>query len=254
MNLIDTHCHLHFSDYDEDRDEVIRRSIEKGVVGFVEIGTTLDDSKCALDLARKHPEIFAAIGVHPTESHRIQPDDFAQFENLLKSPKVVGLGEIGLDYYHKDSPKETQQEVLTKFLDIYKRGGKPLVVHCREAYDDLFEILKSNGQAYRGTIHCYSSDAKNMRKFLDLGFHISFGGAITYKKSDVLREACAECPMDRILLETDAPYLAPQSVRGKRNESFYVAEAAALIAKLHSTTIEEVARMTTQNAKTLFGI
>lgn len=254
MNLTDTHIHLHFPQYDADRDAVIRCAIEGGVRYFVNVGTDLEDSRKALAVAETYPEVYAAIGYHPHETQHAREADLAALEKLLSHPKVVALGEVGLDYFHEHSPRDVQKQLLATFLGWYERSGKPLMIHCRDAYDDLLAILKDHSRApYRGTLHCYSSDAATMQKFVDLGFHISFGGALTYKKNDRLREACALCPKDRLLLETDAPYLAPQSRRGERNEPLYVVETAACAAKLHGMSVETLADLTTTNARKLFG-
>jgi len=255
MNLIDTHIHLHFPQYDADREAVIRRAIAGGVRYLVNVGTDLEDSRKAIAVAETYPEVYAAIGYHPHETQHANAQDLEALEKLLSHPKVVALGEVGLDYFHEHSPRDIQKQLLATFLAWYDRHGKPIMIHCRDAYEDLLTILGDHGQApYRGTLHCYSSDAATLRQFVDLGFHISFGGALTYKKNDRLREACAACPKDRLLLETDAPYLAPQSRRGERNEPFLMTETAECAAKLHGMSGESLADLTTLNAQKLFGI
>lgn len=255
MNLTDTHVHLHFPDYDADRREVIERAVRGGVSCFLNIGTDLEDSRKAVAIAEEYPEVYAAIGFHPHETKTAGTEELAALEKLLTHPKVVAIGEVGLDYFHEHSPRDVQAKLLQTFLGWYEKYQKPIIIHCRDAYEDLLNILKAHTQApYRGTLHCYSSDAATMKKYLDLGFHIAFGGALTYKKNDRLREACAACPKDRLLLETDGPYLAPQTVRGKRNEPFYMTETAEFAAKLHGVTVDEIAALTTANAKSLFGI
>ena len=193
----------------------------------------------------------------------------------------MAIGEVGLDYFHEHSPRDVQLKLLNVFLGWYEKHQKPIIIHCRDAYDELLDVLKDYGKSnsplkeskanwtspgvlsveenrcqgktpYRGTLHCYSSDAGTMKKYLDLGFHIAFGGALTYKKNDGLREACALCPKDRLLLETDAPYLPPQSKRGQRNEPLYIIETAECAAKLHGMSLEEIAELTTANARKLF--
>ncbi len=283
MNLTDTHVHLHFPLYDADRPEMIRRAIEGGITSFLNIGTDLEDSRKAVALAEEYPEVFASVGYHPHETKTANAADLAELEKLLAHPKVVAIGEVGLDYFHEHSPRDVQEKILQTFLAWYDKHSKPIIIHCRDAYDDLLRILNEHakpnsplkdskvhwtspgtlqseenrcqGKAlYRGTLHCYSSNADNMKKYLDLGFHISFGGALTYKKNDTLREACALCPKDRLLLETDGPYLAPQSMRGKRNEPLYMIETAECAAKLHGMSVEAMADLTTANAKRLFGL
>jgi TatD DNase family protein len=254
MNLTDTHIHLHFPQYDLDRSEIIQRAIQGGVRHFLDIGTHLENSKKAIALAEQYPEVYASVGYHPHETKHAQDAQLEELEKLLLHPKVVAIGEIGLDYFHEHSPRDVQEKLLRTFLGWYEQCHKPIIIHCRDAYEDLLRILREHTSSpYQGTLHCYSSDASTMKKYLDLGFHIAFGGALTYKKNDVLREACAQCPKDRLLLETDAPYLPPQSKRGQRNEPLYLIETAECAAKLHGMSVEEVADLTTANAKRLFG-
>jgi len=253
--LTDTHLHLHFPQYDTDRAEVIRRAIQGGIRHFFNIGTDLEDSRKAIAVAEQYPEVYASVGYHPHETKTANPGDLAELEKLLSHPKVLAIGEVGLDYFHEHSPRDVQEKLLQTFLAWYGQYRKPIIIHCRDAYEDLLRILKEHTQEpYRGTLHCYSSNAKTMKKYLDLGFHIAFGGALTYKKNDRLREACALCPKDRLLLETDAPYLAPQSKRGQRNEPLFMIETAECAARLHGISLEEIAALTTANAKSLFGL
>lgn len=255
MTLVDTHIHLHFPQYDADRDEVIRRAVDGGVRRFLNIGTDLENSRKAIAVADQYSEVYAAVGYHPHETKSANPADLAELEKLLTHPKVVAIGEVGLDYFHDHSPRDVQAKLLQTFLVWYDKHRKPIIIHCRDAYEDLLRVLQEHSSApYRGTLHCYSSNAANMKKYLDLGFHISFGGALTYKKNDALREACALCPKDRLLLETDGPYLAPQSMRGKRNEPLYMIETADCAAKLHGINVEGMGDLTTKNAKNLFGM
>lgn len=255
MNLTDTHLHLHFPQYDADRPEVIRRAIQGGVRHFLNIGTDLEDSRKAIAIAEEYPQVYAAIGYHPHETKTANSADLAELEKLLAHPKVVAIGEVGLDYFHDHSPRDVQEKLLRTFLGWYNEYQKPLIIHCRDAYEDLLRILKEHkGAPYRGTLHCYSSNAATMTKYLDLGFHISFGGALTYKKNDALREACRLCPKDRLLLETDAPYLPPQTMRGKRNEPLYMIETAECAAGLHGMSLDAMAELTTANARALFGM
>ncbi len=254
MNLTATHIHLHFSQYGADRGEVIRRAIQGGVRRFLNIGTDLEDSRKAVAITDIYPEVYAAVGYHPHETKTANPEDFAELEKLLAHPKVVAIGEVGLDYFHDHSPRDVQQKLLGTFLEWYQKHQKPIIIHCRDAYEDLLRILKERSLApLRGVLHCFSSNAEMMKKFTDLGFYVAFGGALTYKKNGVLREACALCPKDRLLLETDGPYLAPQSKRGKRNEPLYMIETAECAAGLHGMSVEEIAALTTANAQRLFN-
>ena len=253
MTFVDTHIHLHFPQYDVDRPEMIRRAIEGGIGRFLNIGTDLEDSRKAIAIAEEYPEVYAAVGFHPHETKHARAPELAELAKLIAHPKVVAIGEVGLDYFHDHSPRDVQEKLLRIFLDWYDEHQKPLIIHCRDAYEDLLRIFREHGKApYRGTLHCYSSDASTMKKYLDLGFHIAFGGALTYKKNDALREACALCPKDRLLLETDAPYLPPQSKRGQRNEPLYMIETAQCAAGLHGMSLEQMAELTTANAQKLF--
>jgi TatD DNase family protein len=255
MNLTDTHIHLHFPQYDADRSEMIQRAIQAGITSFLNIGTDLEDSRKAVALAEQYPNVYAAVGFHPHETKHAHELELGELEKLVSHPKVVAIGEVGLDYFHDHSPRDIQQKTLLTFLAWYQKYQKPLIIHCRDAYEDLLSILRKHTPLpYRGTLHCYSSDAETMKKYLELGFHIAFGGALTYKKNDSLREACALCPKDRLLLETDGPYLPPQSKRGSRNEPLYMLETAECAAKLHGVSVEGIADLTTANARALFGI
>lgn len=255
MILFDSHLHLHFPQYDADRAEVIRRAVQGGFKYMLNIGTGLEDSRKAISIAQEYPEIYAAIGFHPHETKTAKDPDLEELEKLLSHPKVVAIGEVGLDYFHDHSPKDIQRRLLQTFLTWYQRYQKPIIIHCRDAYDDLLGILRETGESsFRGELHCFSSSMANMKKFLDLGFLVGFGGALTFKKNDSLRETCQACPKDRLLLETDAPYLAPQTRRGQRNEPFYMIETMECAARLHRIPPEAMAEMTTANAKRLFGL
>lgn len=255
MRWTDTHLHLHFPQYDADRSQVIDRALQTSFRYLLNIGTDLEDSKKAIAVAEQYPQVYAAVGYHPHETKTANPADLAEIEKLLAHPKVVAIGEVGLDYFHDHSPREVQEKLLQIFLGWYPVHKKPIIIHCRDAYDDLMRILLKNAKPpFQGVLHCFSSTAEIMKKYLDLGFHISFGGALTYKKNDALREACRICPRDRLLLETDAPYLPPQSRRGQRNEPVYMIETAECAAGLHRMDLETVAELTTSNAAKLFGL
>ena len=255
MILTDTHLHLHFPQYDADREDVIRRAFAGGVGRLINIGTGLEDSRKAVAVAERYPEVYAAVGYHPHESKNATAGDLAGLEALVAHPRVVAIGEVGLDYFHDHSPRNVQMELFHTFLGWCRKHQKPLILHCREAYGDMLRILRETLPVpCRGVLHCFSSDAATMEKFLEMGFHIAFGGAITYKNNDALREACRACPADRLVLETDAPYLAPQSKRGRRNEPLYMIETAEFIAKLRGDTVDRIAAATTENAQKLFGL
>jgi TatD DNase family protein len=255
MRFADTHVHLHFPDFDADRLAVIERAKAAGVEILVNVGTDIKTSEACIELAERYPQMAAVAGFHPHEARHLNGDALRSLEALLAHPRVVGIGEIGLDYFRDHSPRETQNEAFRSLLALYARFKKPLVIHCRDAYRELEAILKEElSPPYDGTIHCYSSGVATMKRFLDLGFHVSFAGHLTYKKNDALREACRACPMDRLLVETDAPYLAPHTRRGGRNEPAFMIETAQLVSELKGVSLEALGHATTANARALFGL
>ncbi len=253
--LVDTHAHWHFPDFNSDRNQAFSRAQENGIQYFINVGTDLMTSRLCVELAEKFPFIFASVGFHPHDAERMTTQDFLELEKLATHPRVKAIGEVGLDFFRNLSPREVQEKVLGLFLDLHWKTGKPLILHTRDAYPEMADMLRrhQNGQ-YRGVMHCYSSDAKGMEPFLELGFYISFAGPLTYKKNHALREACKLCPPDRVLVETDAPYLPPEPYRGKRNESAFLIETAKVAAGLHGLSLDEFACLTTDNAKRLFAI
>lgn len=253
-SFTDTHVHFHFEDFESDREEAIQRARDAGVRLFINVGTDETSSRLSIELARRYPDFFAAAGIHPHDAKDAAPEKLRLFEDLLKEEKVVGIGEVGLDFYRDHSPHDVQKEVLLFFIAKHFETGKPLIIHCRDAYPELIEILKKQGSRYTGIIHCFSSDAEIMAELTGLGFCISFAGPLTYKKNDVLREACRQCPSDRLLLETDAPFLPPQSKRGKRNESSYLLETAQTAAEVRGITMRDLAMLTTANARRVFNL
>lgn len=255
MTFVDTHVHLHFPEYDSDRKAVIERSRAAGVELFINVGTDCESSRQSIELARQHSFIYAAVGIHPHDASKAHEKDFGDLERLLHESKVVAIGEVGLDFFRNLSPPEVQKKVLTHFFELYRKTRKPLILHVREAYREMKEMVQSElGSSVEGVLHCFSSDKETMKAFLDLGFYVSFAGPLTYKKNDALREAFQACPADRLLLETDAPFLPPQSKRGERNESSYLVETAALGAQLRKMPIEKLGEVTTENAKRFFRL
>ncbi len=255
MGFVDTHVHLHFPEYDSDREAVIERSRKAGVDLFINVGTDVPSSEASVKLAHQYEFVYAAAGIHPHDAKDAHDEDFGALERLLHDSKVVAIGEVGLDFFRNLSPAEVQRKVLSRFFELFRKTGKPLILHIREAHREMKEqVLAELKPPVRGLLHCFSADKEVMKEFLDLGFHISFAGPLTYKKNDVLREAFQACPLDRLLLETDAPFLPPQSQRGERNESSYLLETAALGAELRKMSLEELAQSTTENAKKVFGL
>ena len=253
--LFDTHCHIYYDDFNTDRDDMLTRAKAAGVDKMLCVGVNLAISKTCLEYAEKYPQVYASAGVHPTEAHKATEEDFLEIEKLLQHPQVVALGEVGLDFYHKDAPRDIQEKVFIRFLEMQKRIDKPLILHCRDAFPELIKLLRDFGGApYRGIFHCFSGDAAIMKECLDLGFHISFAGPLTYKKNDALRKACQLCPADRVLIETDCPYLPPQAMRGKRNEPAYVVNVAEKIAEVRGVAAGEIAQATSKNFYRFFKL
>ncbi|MDP2921757.1 MAG: TatD family hydrolase [Candidatus Omnitrophota bacterium] len=253
--LIDTHCHLDFKDFDSDRDIVLKRSRDNGVGFIINVGSSMEGTARSVQLAGDNESIYAAIGIHPHEADRVSENDIKVFQGFLEKPKVVALGEIGLDYYKNISSGENQRKLFRRLLEIAKGAGLPLIIHNRDANSDMMNILKEViGKRASGVMHCFSGDEAFLKECLDMGLFISFTCNITYKNAERLRGVAKSVPMDRLLLETDAPFLAPQEFRGKRNEPMRVKYAAEEIARIKGLSFEEVARITTDNAKVLFKL
>jgi TatD DNase family protein len=255
VGFVDTHLHLPFPDFDADRLAVMEAATAAGVDFLVNVGTDVKTSEACIRLAETYPHMAAVAGFHPHEARHLDAAALRDVEALLAHPRVVGIGEIGLDYFRDHSPRDVQRAAFRSLVNLYAKVRKPLVIHCRDAYQDVATILKEEvPPPYHGVIHCYSSDVRTMKQFLDLGFHISFAGHLTYKKNEALREACQACPLDRLLLETDAPYLAPLPMRGRRNEPAFMIETAAVVGRLKGVSLEDLGHVTTANARALFGL
>jgi TatD DNase family protein len=253
ISLIDTHTHLDYKDYDADRDEVIRRAAEKGVRTIINIGSSLQGSINSVDLAHKYANVYAVVGCHPHDAQDFSEQDFVRLRSLAQDPKVVAVGEIGLDYYRNLSPQDRQQELFISFVRLARELNLPVVIHTRSASEDTLRIVRQENLT-RAIVHCFSGDEKFMRDCLDLGFYISFTCNITYKKSQNLRDLIKLVPLDRVCLETDAPYLSPEGHRGKRNEPSFVHLLAQTVAGIRGIAFDEVCRITTDNAKRFFSI
>ncbi len=257
--LIDTHVHLDDPRYDTDRDAVFQRAEEAGVDTFVTIGCDLSTSTAAVKLAAERDNVYATVGVHPHEVKRIEPHWYSELTQLAQRPKVVAFGEIGLDYHYDHSPREIQRERFREQIAVARSLHLPLVIHTREAQEDTLTILREEqAQEVGGVIHCFSEDSGLAEGALKLGFHLSFSGIITFRNAGPLRDIIRTVPDDRLLIETDAPYLTPVPFRGKRNESAYVRFVAQQIAEIkHGDSpngLERIAHLTTNNAQRLFKI
>ncbi|MDD3274479.1 MAG: TatD family hydrolase [Candidatus Omnitrophica bacterium] len=251
--LIDTHCHLDFDAFDPDREEVIRRAVEAGVERFIDIGASVESSAAACALALKYPEVYAGVGVHPHEADGFDAQSEGQIRELAAGKKVVAVGEIGLDYYRNLSSKENQRKAFSKQLALAKDLGLPVVVHCREAESDTLEVLEEF-LPLRAAIHCFSGGRDFLEACLEKGFYVSYTCNITYKKAPLLRECACRTPLEKLMLETDSPYLSPEGFRGKRNEPARVKILAEYIAKLRGISLKEISERTTLNAGIFFGL
>lgn len=251
--FIDTHCHLDFPEFNKDKEEVIRRSYDNGIGYIINIGSSLKGSADSVQLAKEHPSIYAACGIHPYEADKINESDKEELSKLLKSDKVVAIGEIGLDYYRNYSAHPSQQVLFVSLLKLAKDTGLPVVIHTRGAEKDTLDILK-DALPLKAVVHCFSGDKDFLEECLVLGFFVSYTCNITYKKAEGLRETVKITPLDRLMLETDCPFLPPEGLRGKRNEPIYVKRLAEEIAGIKNTSINEVEQCTTFNAKEFFKI
>jgi len=253
--LFDTHMHLNARQYEEDQEEVIQRATEAGVTTMVVVGFDDETIPLAIELAEKYDHIYAAVGWHPVDAIDCKPEHLDWLESLTKHPKVVALGEMGLDYHWDKSPKEVQQEVFRKQIRLAKKLQMPIIIHNREATADVIRILQEEDAAEIGGImHCYSGTLEEVQPCLDMNFYISLAGPVTFKNAKEVKEVAKIIPLDRLLIETDAPYLAPHPYRGKRNEPSYVKLVAEEIARLREMDFATICEITTRNAFDIFGI
>jgi len=262
--FVDSHAHLEGKQFNTDRDEVIARARASGVEAIVAIGNgdgpgTLD---CGIRLAAKHDFMYATVGIHPHEAAQAKDSDFDEMAALVKQPKVIAWGEIGLDYFYDYSPREVQQQVFLRQMELAKAAKLPIIIHCRpsagseNAWDDCLGLLDEqwgrNGLG--GILHCFTGSWLHAKRALDMGFVISFAGNVTYPKAQSIREAARQAPIDRMLIETDSPYLAPIPHRGKRNEPAFVKETARQVGEIRGLSTEDVGRQTAQNFYCFFAL
>jgi len=247
--LVDTHAHLHDPAFDGDRTPVLARARAAGVVGFLTIGTDVGTSEAALTLAGAEPDVYAAVGIHPHDARTADAVALDRIGVLARTPKVVAIGEIGLDYYRDLSPRSAQRTALVAQLQLARGVGKPVLLHCREAHADLLDVCAAEGvAAVGGILHCFSGDLGAARRGLGLGLLVSIAGPVTYPSARRLAEVVRTLPLDSLVLETDCPYLPPQPWRGQRNEPSYLPVTAARVAELLGVPVATVAAATTQNA------
>lgn len=253
--LFDTHTHINAEQFKEDLDEVIERAKEAGVANMVVVGFDRETIEEALKLIHTYDFLYGAIGWHPVDAIDMTEEDLKWIEELATHPKIVALGEMGLDYHWDKSPKEIQHEVFRKQIRLAKKLNMPIIIHNREATEDIIAILKEEkAETVGGIMHCYSADLETAMACMDMNFFISFGGPVTFKNATLPKEVAKEIPLDRLLIETDCPYLSPHPYRGKRNEPARVKLIAEKIAELKEMSLEEIAAITTENAKRLFKI
>lgn len=256
--LIDSHAHLDMAAFNKDREQVIERAREAGVRAIITVGIDMPSSQAAVRLAESHEDVFAAVGIHPHSASRFRESDLEVLRELCLHPKVIAIGETGLDFYRNLSPREQQMAAFKKQLGLAREVGLPVIVHSREAHPQVVAILSehspgANG-SLKGVIHCFGGDAELARRYLDIGYTISFSGSITYNLSPSLEGAVRSIPADRLLVETDAPFLSPHPQRRQRNEPARVSAVAARLAQIRRASFETIAQQTTEAARALFRL
>jgi len=251
----DAHCHIDTNHFDGDRLATLKRAKEAGVSQMVTVGCDIENAKRALGLAKTHAHVFSTAGIHPHEAGNSENDFDSALTEILKHPKCVAVGECGLDYFYDKSPRQRQREVFSKQIALARSINKPLVIHVRDAWEDCLQMLSTeNARDAGGMIHCFSGEWEHAKRALDLGFMISIPGIVTFKKSGALPEVIPKIPDDRLLVETDSPFLAPSPHRGKRNEPAFVVHTLEKVAELRDRSVEEIATLTTTNAKRFYKI
>ena len=250
--FFNTHTHLNSEQLYDQRDEYIKKAIDNGVSQLVVAGYDLESSKKAVSIAHEYPFIYATVGISPNDCKNTTDEDLSEIEELLKDSKVVALGEIGLDYYWDETPRDKQKDVFLKQIQIAKQLNKPVVIHSRDAYEDTYDILKE--AKHFGIMHCYSGSLEMARRYIEIGFEISLAGPVTFKNAKVPKSVAQNIDINHLMIETDCPYLTPHPFRGKQNEPANVVYIAKEIANLKNMNIDDVGRITSFNAKKIFGI
>ena len=254
IELFDTHAHIDDEQFSADREEVIIRAAEKGVKYILCAGADMASSAQAVLLAEKHLDVYAAVGVHPHDAKAMNEEDYQRLAEWAAQPKVVAIGEIGLDYYYDLSDRDTQKTVFSRQLEVARQTGKPFIIHDRDAHSDILNIVRKQAQGLQGVFHCFSGSLEMAKELLKMGYYLAIGGPVTFKNAAKVQRVAAQIPLDRLLVETDCPYLTPHPHRGHRNEPAYVRLVAEEIARIRNISLEELATATTANAKRLFGI
>ena len=257
LSIVDSHCHLADARLRDDVDQIIARARLAGVRTIISVGAIgpIDTDRLAVEIAERNRGVYAAVGVHPHDASACSESRIAELRELAASPSVVAIGESGLDFHYMHSPQEAQEASLRRHLALATALNKPIVIHCRDAEERLAAIVRETGMPPHGAvIHCFTGNAQSVREFLALGFHISFSGIVTFRKAAQVRAAALLVPNDRVMAETDAPYLAPEPYRGKRNEPAYVVRTVEVLAQLRGVAVEALGAATAANARRLFSI
>jgi TatD DNase family protein len=258
MDLIDSHAHIDFPQFADDREAMLERAREAGVGTLLAIGTGPGPEKldAAIPFAEQHDWIYTSVGIHPHEAKEVTPQHLDELARLAQHPKVIAWGEIGLDYFYDHSPRDVQATVFRSQMELAREAKLPIIIHCRDAWDDCLALIERHWRpsGLAGILHCFTGTLDHAKRGLELGFLISFAGNSTYPKTQNIRDVAKEIPLDRMLIETDSPFLAPQPYRGKRNEPAYVAEVAKTLATVRNLAPEEIAAATAANFRRLFRI
>lgn len=251
--LFDSHAHLDDDKFNGDREAVISKIAETGISYVVNVGSDMESSIKSVELSSRYPFIYAAVGIHPYDADQVNDETIERLRRLADNPKVVAIGETGLDYHFDDAPRQVQIQAFRRQIKLADELGLPVIIHDREAHHDMMEVLVSERPA-NAIIHCYSGSVEMAEELVKMGYYISFSGTVTYKNAVKLKDVAAMVPDDKLLIETDSPYLAPEPVRGTRNDSVNVRYTAEKIAQIRGTDFQTVAQMTSQNAKRVYGI
>jgi len=259
--LIDSHAHIDLATFDRDREQVFARARQGGVRAVINVGLDAESSRASLEMVKQYDDVFSTVGFHPHEASGMKDGDLKTLAELARDDRVVAVGEIGLDFYRNLSSRRSQEQAFRQQLDLAVELGLPVVVHCRQAHPETFNILSdwvrstlSAGRLRRGVMHCFSGDIELAQRYIEIGFYISLAGSVTYPSAGELVQVAREIPLDRLLLETDAPFLAPQAYRGKRNEPAYVALIAEKVAQVRGVPREAVAEAAAKNTISLFKL
>ncbi len=259
LHVVDTHAHLDMSEFNSDLEVVLARAAQAGIKTILTIGIDLKSSRQAVELAQRYPGVYAAVGIHPHDAEGATQEDISQLETLAKSPRVVALGEMGLDFYRNTSSRDAQLRVFAWQLELANKTGLPIIIHCRQAVQDMLGILsrwssESATVGPEGIIHCFNGDLTAVQSYIEMGFYLALGGYIGYPSSLSFREIIRDIPLDKLVLETDCPFLPPQQYRGKRNEPAYTLLTLQVLADIKKLSVEEVASQTTANARAVLKI